>query len=226
MTAAKFYYYSATGRGHAIRLALSAANIEFEDIVPTCGFPPNKEQIMEWRKLGRNTTTNIPMLEMPNGKVYTQSSAILRAVGRMSRGGNNNLMPDSDDDLDLMDKLIADAEDLRSCSYKCFVTWGAPKEKFEKFIAEELPLHFGNFERQLIENDGEFFVGKNSLTIADVTIYDAVTSFGTNRAPKDCLEKFPNLAKWIKRVESNPGIASYLAGDKYADLEMKFDENC
>jgi len=35
----KLHYYPATGRANMIRLALSAANIPFEDVYPTGGFP-------------------------------------------------------------------------------------------------------------------------------------------------------------------------------------------
>ena len=153
MSPAKLYYYPATGRGNMIRIALSAANIEFEDVFPNCGYPPSEEAVLEWRKIGGNTTTNIPMLVTSNGKVYTQSCAILRAVGRMG-----NLMPVSDDDLYLTDKLIADAEDFRVLAYKTFLSWGAPKESYDKFMEKDLPLHFGNFERQLVERGGDYFV--------------------------------------------------------------------
>uniref|UniRef100_A0A7S2EPT5 GST C-terminal domain-containing protein n=1 Tax=Ditylum brightwellii TaxID=49249 RepID=A0A7S2EPT5_9STRA len=217
MTAAKLHYYSATGKANQIRLALAAANIEFEDVTPSSNsFPPSEEQVLEWRNIGGNSTTNVPMLEMPDGKVYTQSSAVLKAVARMG-----NLMPSSNDDLYMTDKLIADAEDFRTKSYATIIAWGASKEEYENFINNEVPLHFGNFERQLKENGGEYFVVKDRLTIADVAVYDAVVSFGANRAPDDCLDKFPSLAQWIKRVESDPGIVSYHASDKYANL-MKF----
>ena len=36
---AKVHYYQATGRANAIRLALAAANIPFEDVYPNGGFP-------------------------------------------------------------------------------------------------------------------------------------------------------------------------------------------
>lgn len=36
---AKVHYYQATGRANAIRLALAAADIPFEDIYPSGGYP-------------------------------------------------------------------------------------------------------------------------------------------------------------------------------------------
>lgn len=104
------------------------------------------------------------MLEMPDGKIYTQSSAILRAIGRIPNGG---LLPNDQDGLYLTDKLMEDASDLREASYKCFVSWGAPQEAADAFVETILPKHLGNLERQLKESNGKYFIG-DSLTLADV----------------------------------------------------------
>lgn len=222
MTVAKLYYYSATGKAQQIRLALAAADIEFEDVFATCGFPPSEEQKLEWRKLGKNTTTNIPMLVMPDGKVYTQSAAVLRVVGRMG-----NLMPNCEEDLYKTDKLIEDSEDFRKLSYKAFIIWGATKEDYWQFVNEQIPQHFGNLERQLLETTGGedgYFVIKDRLTIADVAIYDAVVNFGYNRAPSHCLDKFPHLSKWVKLFETHPKIASYLSSEQYAKVGFRMQQ--
>ncbi len=213
----KLHYYPATGRAHALRLALSAGGIEWEDTFPDGGYPPSEEQVLKWRAIGGNTTTNVPMLEMEDGRVFTQSSAILRAIGRMG-----SLLPSSDEDLYLVDKLIADAEDLRSAAYKSFVNWGASQDAVKEFMETSFPKHVGNLDRQL--GSKEYFVG-DSLSLADIVAYDAIVNFGTGRYPEDMkpLESFPKLEEWIKRVESNEGIASYLGSDKYAKI-YKFDK--
>jgi len=212
---AKLHYYQATGRANVIRLALAAANIPFEDVYPNCGFPPSEEEKTKWRKIGGNTTTNIPLLEMPDGKVYTQSQAVLRAVGRMG-----NLLPADGDGLYTTDKIIDDAESLRLESYKCFVSWGAPQALADAFVDAVLPLHLGNLERQLALSGGDYFVG-DSLTLADVACYDAAVNYGCNRVPA-ALDAFPTLKAWKERVESgNEGIKRYLASEAYSGL-MKF----
>ena len=175
---------------------------------------PSKEDKEAWRKVGGNSTTNIPMLVMDDGKVFTQSGAVLRAVGRMG-----NLLPTYNDGLYTTDKLIEDGEDLRAASYKCFISWGASQESANEFIATVLPLHLGNIERQLKESSGEYFIG-NTLSLADIAIYDAVVNFGSNREPT-ALDSFATLKSWKAKVESNEGIKKYLASDAYANL-MKF----
>jgi len=213
---AKFYYFAATGRGQQIRLALAAAGIDYEEINPGA-FPPTQEDKDTWQAIGGNTTTNVPMLQLADGKAFTQSSAVLRAVARL--GG---LMPPADDDDKMYrtDKLIADADDLRNEAYKTFVNWGLPQEAADAFISTVLPCHLGNLERQLIEGGNDFFVGEE-LTIADVTVYDAVTTFGSGRVPGDALADFPHLKALIGRVEESPKIKAFLAGPHYAAL-MKF----
>eukprot|EP00555_Chaetoceros_dichaeta_P012951 CAMPEP_0198264132 /NCGR_PEP_ID=MMETSP1447-20131203/14904_1 /TAXON_ID=420782 /ORGANISM="Chaetoceros dichaeta, Strain CCMP1751" /LENGTH=220 /DNA_ID=CAMNT_0043952983 /DNA_START=26 /DNA_END=688 /DNA_ORIENTATION=- len=212
--AAKLYYYAATGKANQIRLAMAASDIEWEEVNAT-GFPPTPDDTKLWIETGGNTTTNVPMVVLADGTVFTQSSAVIRAIAR--RGG---LMPSSEDQLYLTDKLLADADSLRDESYKCFVTWGAEQELADNFIAKVLPLHLGNIERQLIEGGKEFFVG-DEMSIADLSLYDAVTSFGSGRVPGDALEAFPQLKEFVHRVASNPKIAAYLAGPIYSAL-LKF----
>ncbi len=154
------------------------------------------------------------MLQMEDGKVYTQSQAILRFVGRVG-----NLMPKEEYDVFMVDKLLEDAEDLRRESYKCFISWGATQEAADAFVESVLPLHFRNLERQLKESKGGYFVG-DSLTLADVAVYDAVVNFGSNRSPSS-LNNFAELKAWKSRVESNEGISNYLKSEAYAGL-MKF----
>jgi len=213
MTTTKLYYYKATGRANMIRLALAAGNVPFEEEHPN-DFPPTPEEREAWKKLGGNITTNVPMLQIGD-KYYTQSSAVLRVAAR--KGG---LMPSDEEELYLTDKLIAEAEDFRTESYKSFVIWGATKEAADNFINEVVPLHFENMERQLKEAGTDFFVG-DKLTVADISLYDAVVNFGSDRVPGDALEKFGALKEWTKRVENNAGIAKYLASDEFAGL-MKF----
>jgi len=225
MASVKLYYYQVTGRGNQIRLALAAADIPFQDVHPASGFPPRQEEKEAWRQIGGNTTTNIPMLQFVDNdgkeQVYTQSHAVLKAVGR--RG---NLMPAKDDDEGqyMVDKLIADAEDLRSAAYKSFVPWGASEQDAEDYINKIFPLHANNFERQLKLNleqngTGSYFVGKDTLTIADITVYDVIVNFGTNRfGSRDVLDKFGALKKWIGRIEANERIAIYLASEEYGRI--------
>ena len=209
----KFYYYKATGRANQIRLTLAAAGVPWEDIYAS-GFPPTKEETQTWRDVGKNSTTNIPMLEMEDGRVLTQSLALVRAVARM---GDGSLTPTDAKELYLFDKIISDADDLRTLSYSSFPSWGCPQSSVNKYIQETLPLHLGNFERQLT---GDYFVG-SSLTAADICAYDAIVSFGSSRID-GALDNFPKLQAFAARVEAHPAIAEYMASPEYEAL-MKME---
>jgi len=213
----KLYFYNVTFYAQQIRFALAAANLDFTE-EHAAAYPPTPEERAAWRKLGGNTTNNVPMLQIGD-KFYCQSSAILRTVGRM--GG---LIPANEKDLDAMyftDKLIADAEDFRIEAYKSMVGWGATKEDAEHFEKDVVPLHLANMERQLKEAGSNFFLG-DTLTVADITIYDVVVYFARNRMPGDALSEYGALKEFVKRVEANPGIAKYLKSEQFAGL-MKPD---
>lgn len=217
MTKATLYYYKATGKANMIRLALAAAGVEWEDVYPEEGFPPNSETKATWRAIGGNTTTNVPMLRMPDGKVYTQSSAVVKAVGRMGGGLMPATSTTSTDDYDLylVDKLLDDTEDLRSAAYRSFVLFGASPDNVDSFVNEVLPLHLGNFDRML--GDGEYFIG-SSLSVADICVYDVLTNYGSDVVP-GVLDGFPRLKAFVSRVEGTPKIAAYIASAQYASID-------
>jgi len=207
----KLHYYKGAGRANQIRLALALCSIDWEEVNPA-GFPPSPEDRAKWIAIGGNTTTNIPMLELSDGRVFTQSSAVLRAAARL--GG---IMPKNDELLYLTDKLIADADDYRSVGYKSLIPFGATPEAAENFLTNDVPKHLGNLERQLGEKD--FYMGEE-LSVADCTVYDVVTSFGSNLVV-DVLQDFPKLKAFVERFEANPNISAYLSGPIYEGL-MKF----
>ena len=194
-----------------MRLSLAEAGIEWVDEYPK-GFPPTAEEVAYWRQIGGNLTTNVPMLKTADGKVFCQSSAVLRAIGRMGK-----LMPTSDDDLYLLDKLIADAEDSRSQAYRALPLMGASKEAQAAYVEAFKTKHLPNFQRQLGEKD--FFVGE-TISIADITVFDALTNFGEGLIP-GVLDGFPQLKAWKERIAARPRVAAYLASEAFSKL-MKF----
>ena len=66
------------------------------------------------------------------------------------------------------------------------------------------------------ESTGDYFIG-DSLTIADIACYDAITNFGSNRVIGS-LDGFETLKAWVDKVESNEGIKNYMASESFAGL--------
>ena len=124
-------------------------------------------------------------------KVYTQSTAVARVAARKA-----GLMPTDEEELYQVDNLIAAVEDLKSLGYQAMPQFGATEEAVQKYIKEQLPLHLGNFNRILGEQ--EWFVG-SKMTMADVYVYDLFSSQCTALVP-DSLNDFPKLQALFKRV--------------------------
>lgn len=225
----KVYYFNATGRANQIRLALAAGGIAFTD--DFASFPPSDENKAQWKALTNgNSTFSVPIMTIDEGtdsqKVYIQSSAVLRKAARM--GGLELTLDDADDAAYLQDKLIADADDLRTASYRAFKMFGASDGAVQKFVKEVLPKHVDNLERQFVAAGGDYFGGSSTLSIADVALYDAIVFFGTRLI--DGAEGVDNpcgpaLTKWIERVESNEKIAAYLASEQFKAVAMVFDKS-
>lgn len=218
----KLHYFPATGRAQQIRLVLAAGGVPFED---------DFQSRDKWSALTNNNTTfAVPILTVdegtPNQRVYIQSSAILRKAGRM---GDLKMTLPEDEDGDqaayLTDRAISDADDLRSAGYKGFVNFGASKEAAEKYATQVLPKHIDNLERQFVAAGGDYWGGSSTLSVADVTVYEAVVFFGlrlidgAKGVENPC---GPALQAWIDRVESNDRIKAYLESDQFQNIPMKF----
>ena len=226
----KLHYFNATGRANQIRLALSAGGVAFEDVF--ADFPASAEQKAVHAKLTNGTTTfAVPILTVDEGtdtqQVYVQSSSILRKVGRMG----DLTMTLAKDDADLVayltDRAIADADDLRTAAYRGIPMFGNTVEARDKYVNGVFPKHVAAFENQFVTAGGDYWGGSSTLSLADVTVYEAIVFFGTRLfAGVEGIENpcGPALKAWIERVESNERIKAYLEGEQFKNVAMKFDK--
>jgi glutathione S-transferase len=226
----KFHYYNATGRGHQARLAMAAAGIEFEDVFSD-GFPLTEGDKARYLEMHDNTTFNLPILQLDAGaeneKIYIQSSAILHKINSM---GDMKLTlkndPDGDQAAYIINKAIADADGLRNRFYASVLVFGNSKEDAKNYVFNDFPKHAKNFESQLEKSGGPFWGGSSTLSLADVTIYDAICFYGTYviEGAEGVVDPCgPALKEWIARVESNPRIKAYMEGDQYKNIAMKIN---
>jgi len=227
----KLHYFPATGRAQHIRMALVAGGVLFEDVFCD-SFPPSAETRAKWSALTNNNTTfAAPILTLEEGtpaqRVYIQSSAILRQAGRM--GDLKMTLPTKDEDeaAYLTDRAIADADDLRTAGYAGFVQFGASQEAADKYAKEILPKHVDNLERQLVAAGGDYWGGSSTLSLADVTLWEAVTFFGLRII--DGAEGIsnpcgPTLQAWLERVGKNKRIKAYMEGEQFQKIPMKPDK--
>merc|ERR1712176_1337195 len=125
-----------------------------------------------------NSTTNVPMMTVGE-QVYTQPNAILRQAAYMAKLELQPLEDLGEGQAEyLQDKLLADADDLRSASYKAISVFGATKTESDKFITEVFPLHAKNLERQFLAGKKPFFYS-DTLSVVDISVYDVIVSNGS-----------------------------------------------
>ena len=222
---AKLLYFGIEGVAEQVRIALSIANVPYDDVT----FPgPEWSTIKPTTKYGQ-----VPELTLPNGTVVTESMAMLRLAGEADECGT--LYPIDDVAkrvrIEMVLGLVGDmARSWRPCLYV-----GMRPEKFgyppksewadadvvikklrEDFLREELPRYMG-YLADMIEKDGGrggYLTGEE-LTIADISAYQQVSYFRkgiADHVPKDCLEQFPVIMAWLGRVEEHPKFAAYKAG--------------
>lgn len=211
-----FYYWAARGRGEQIRLALAEAGVTWEQ--PTFDITSEEEKLeyfAKCRELGKNLTTNIPMLYM-DGKYLTQSCAILKYVAR-----KYNLYPCQATTTEEaiyaaydVDNLIEAAEDLRTANYKPMAMAGGTAEDIAAYKETILPKNLKNFLFMLGKRD--YFAADGKFSVADLTIYDALDV--ANRQIPGVLDEYPALSEFHARIEARPSIAKWLASDLRAQL--------
>lgn len=115
----------------------------------------------------------VPIMTL-DGKVYAQTHAILRYIGRLV-----DLYP-VDDPIQALrvDEVVDTLTDLFASVYSYM---GDDKERLrtgrEKLVKEDIPKFFGGLEKRVeVFGDGPFVVG-DSVTIADLALVSLVNTF-------------------------------------------------
>ncbi|XP_026284284.1 galactose mutarotase-like [Frankliniella occidentalis] len=191
----KLHYFDVTALGEPIRFLLAYGNLDWEDI---------RYDDAKWAE----AKTKMPFGQMPildvDGKIYAQSTAISRClakqVGLSGKDDLENLQIDMAVDLfhDFRQKVGGWFNDP------------IPESKGAKLIQlkDELPFYLSRFEQIVKENNGFLVNGK--MTWADV-YFVAPLKYYKYIMQKDFLEGYPLLQDLVKKVESTPAIASYIA---------------
>jgi len=187
-------------------MLFALADVPYED---------ERVEISDWP----TKKTTLPLLfgQLPlltiDGVVYAQSIPISRYLAeKFGFPGKTDL-----------DKLRADmvvhyCEDLLMAMSKLSLIFEKDEkikaEKSSKFEKEELHKYLANFEKILKENKGGdgFYVG-DSITWADLAVYQHVTSFIKSHSCIDVtphLTGYPKLTALLQRVKTNPKIATWI----------------
>lgn len=191
----RLHYFDFPGRGEAIRDALRLGAVPFEDI--RISFP----EFQARRATGQLPWDVLPVLELEDGTLISQSNTILRWVGHQA-----GLTPADPADALRVEALLDATEDyLARVSVSIRVADEAIRATLRADLATRwLPEWFGLLERRLAEAGHGWLVG-DALGIADlkvVHVLDKLVNGTLSGLRTDALADFPALAAWRDRVHA------------------------
>mmetsp|Transcript_12368 Transcript_12368/g.16215 ORF Transcript_12368/g.16215 Transcript_12368/m.16215 type:complete len:227 (-) Transcript_12368:78-758(-) len=202
----KLTYFPLSGRGEAIRLALSIGGITFTD---------ERIQFAQWSALKPTTTWgSLPILTLSTGEKVAQQRAVLRLVGKQT-----GLYPTENHfQAALVDSFIDACEDIGTIN---IIGQGLPQEEKEaaraKAVAEGGPVFniLKKIEAFIDEHCGsEGYAVGGTLTIADVFLFTgcgALESGFFDGVPPDAVgaSDFPKITAVRKAVRSHPAVTKW-----------------
>jgi len=199
----KLTYFDFTGRAEAIRLALVVGAIPFED---------ERLPGSAWMSL-KNTPQfpfkTMPVLQVGEDRVLSQSTSILRYVGKLA-----NLYPEDPLEAHLVDEVMETAEDLMNLFSPTFAIQDlAEKIAMRKSIVENKakPLLSCLDARLAGLRTGDFVVG-NQVTIADLRLssMEAMIASGfLDGVDTNLLADFKNITDIILKTNQVPAVAAW-----------------
>jgi len=198
-------YWNLRGNTEPIRLVLHYAGIPFNDKKYDQWVPDRQDWLKEKFTLGLQFA-NLPYWIEGDLKL-TQSTAILRHVARKAK-----LVADNEADQSRLEMLEQQAIDLRvAFTSLCYNT--AQYEQNRPEFVKSIPDKLKPWSEYLGER--KYLLG-DKLTYVDFLLVDALSIYETFE--KTAFTGYPNLASYVQRVESLPGVKEYLNSDKYHRL--------
>jgi glutathione S-transferase len=195
----KIVYYDAKGRAEITRLVLAAGGIKWEEeVIDDAKWKTEKE---------KTPFGQLPVMEV-NGKRFAQSLAMANFAAREAGlYGKNNL------EALQIDQVIQLGNDLLNVAVQAFHEKDEAKkaEQLKHFTEVDAPKYFALYEKLLKDNGTGYFVG-NSLSLADIFIYDQIFTPSIYKSYK--ADGFPLLLALKQKVESQDKIKAYLANRK------------
>ena len=202
MTMYKLTYFDFDGgRGEPVRIAFHHGGIEFED---------DRISFEEFLKTRESTRFNsVPTMEI-DGKLVTQTNAMLRYVGKKV-----GLYPEDDTQAFYCDEPMEAVEDML---HRIVATFGlegeALKKAREELAAGWLTTFIKGLDELLTRGGGEYFAD-NRLTVADLKVFVQMRSLASgtlDHVPTDIVENLaPGLAAHRDRIAADPIVTAYYA---------------
>lgn len=194
------YFDFPGGRGEDCRLALTIANVDFEDDrVPIASWPE--------RKAGTPYGA-LPVLELPGQAPLAQSNTILRLIGT-----KHDLHPTDPFVAVQHEAIMVSVEDVRArVNPNPGIEDAAAKEQFRTAFVEKTLIPWANdVEAQI--GDGPFVAG-STLNVVDLKLFILMKWFiggGVDHVPTEVFAKHTKLMRVYDSVKAHPKVVAWYA---------------
>ncbi|KAI0130374.1 glutathione S-transferase [Xylariales sp. AK1849] len=204
-----YFDFKSRGRGQAVRLLWEDAGIAYDDTRYSFEeYPEAKRGIIS----KMNPTTNIPVVEL-NGRILTQSYAMLRHFGRLLNAYDGK----TEDEKYFVDLITDIVVDWRTLFVTAFLSDNA-KEDFPKHQQTDRNRYLGAVEQHLKSHSaaqsGSFIIG-HEFTYGDIVLYQILHDEGLVQEGRKGLREYPRLSQFVDAVETRPNIKAFLESDRY-----------
>ena len=195
------YFNFDGGRGEPVRIALHAADIEFED---------ERLSFEQFSEMRHSTPFNaLPVLSV-DGADITQSNSLLRYVGKMA-----DLYPTDNLQALYCDEVMSVFEDINhQVGQTLFLQGEELRLAREKLVDGWLTVYLQGLNILLARGGGEYFAD-NQLTVADLKAFVQVRSLSSgllDHVPTDLVDRLaPTLLEHQGRIEADARVVAYYA---------------
>jgi len=201
-----FKYFGLPALGEPIRILLHLGKFDWEDEVVAMG--PAWAEIKPKTKWGQ-----LPLLTTPEGKEMTQSTAIVRYLGKKVSVDGKLLYPECPDKAFDVDEMIAALEDVRQTMVP---TFGIADQAEKEAARAALVAADGKMTVLLQKVEkfaGDKYIVGDSTTVADIwafMLFNLLRCGFLDGFPKDYLGAYPKLTAIVAGVAALPAVKEHI----------------
>ncbi|KAH9496333.1 Glutathione S-transferase 1 [Bulinus truncatus] len=197
MPSYKLTYFNARGRAELARVLFVLGGQEFED---------ERIQMQDWPSLKATTPFGqLPVLDVDDKQIAESVAIVNYLAGEFGYYGRTNI------DKLAIDQVVCLVQDAINAAVQAL--FEAPIEDREevatKFLQEEIPKYFKMLDKLLEANGTGYFVG-DSLTLADLSVWDFVSGIENRMKIQGIAAGYPRLIGLFDRIVNLDKLKSYV----------------
>lgn len=192
-----YTYFPVKALGEAPRLLMVYGGQDFEDVRVS---PENWPELKPKTPFGQ-----MPLIQI-DGKVYAQSNAISRYLGR--KYGVNGATPEQDLEIDQVVDFINDIR-AKAATVHYEQDEAAKAKRHAEFTKDVYPALLNKFSDIIAKNNGHVALGK--LTWGDFIFAGMFDYLKAMLQDPQLEKKYPNFKKVVDNVENLPKVKEYVA---------------